>query len=97
MRSSRLKNILRIYRRALDSGSSQYDEDCSTCYDNFSEFKNELGNDIAIGIKLDKNEEDSFDSINITIEGPTSTSENIITRKEAEVLLDLLSKFLNSD
>lgn len=48
-------------------------------------FINELGNTIAIEVtKL------SEDSINILIEGPNSSIDSTITRKEAIVLKDML-------
>ena len=52
------------------------------------EFTNELGNKIFIKIKkLDKD-------ISVSLEGPKSISENIITLKEAEELSKSLVEFL---
>lgn len=70
-------------------------------YLNESKFKNELGNDISIDIKNvkdtgtnSKGKKEEFDAIEITIEGPTSTSTNTITHKEAMELYKALKGFL---
>ncbi len=66
-------------------------------------FVNELGNRIQIKIK---NKKDSgvnhktskkieFNGVSISIIGPSSMSEDIITYKEAEELYSSLKKFLN--
>ena len=65
-------------------------------------FKNELGNKITIRIKNKRDtgtnfktkEEFKFTGVSISIEGPTSVSENVITNKEAEELYMALDKFL---
>ena len=65
-------------------------------------FKNELGNNIRIKIKSKKESGTNFQSkekikftgVSISIEGPESVSENIITRQEAEELYLTLDKFL---
>lgn len=44
--------------------------------------------------RADNGEDESFDAVRIVIEGPTSVSENTITRKEAEVLLSSLLRVL---
>lgn len=66
-----------------------------------SKFKNELGNDITIDIKSVKDtgtnsqgEKEEFEAIEITMEGPTSTSTNTITHKEAMELYKALKGFL---
>ena len=66
-------------------------------------FKNELGNKIIIRIKNKKDtgtnfktqEEFKFTGVSISIEGPTSISENVITKQEAEELYIALEKFLS--
>ena len=64
-------------------------------------FINELGNKIKIKIKSQKTnginkdkKKIEFTGINISIIGPTSISENIITRREAEKLYSELKSFL---
>ena len=71
-------------------------------YLNEVKFKNELGNEIVIEIKKvkdtgtnSKGEEEEFDAIKITMEGPTSTMANTITRQEAEELHKALMEFLD--
>jgi hypothetical protein len=67
-----------------------------------SVFKNELGNKIVIRIKNQRDkgtnfktkENFKFTGVSISIEGPESVSENIITNKEAEELYLALDKFL---
>lgn len=66
-----------------------------------SKFKNELGNDISIDIKNvkdtgtnSKGQKEEFMAIEITMEGPTSTSTNTITHKEAMELYKALKDFL---
>ena len=68
---------------------------------NESSFKNELGNDITIDIKSvkdtgtnSKGEKEEFEAIEIMMEGPTSTSTNTITKKEAMELYKALGEFL---
>ena len=72
-------------------------------YLNEVKFKNELGNEIVIEIKKvkdtgtnSKGEKEEFDAIEITMEGPTSTMTNTITRQEAEELHKALKKYLDS-
>ena len=65
-------------------------------------FKNELGNKITIRIKNKRDtgtnfktkEEFKFTGVSISIEGPSSVSENVITNQEAEELYMALDKFL---
>jgi hypothetical protein len=65
-------------------------------------FRNEIGNSITVaveetedtGTRADSGEDATFDAVRIVIEGPTSVSENTITRKEAEVLLSSLLRVL---
>ena len=65
-------------------------------------FKNEIGNNIIIRIKNKKDtgtnfktkEEFKFTGVSISIEGPSSVSENVITNQEAEELYMALDKFL---
>jgi len=65
-------------------------------------FKNELENKITIRIKNQRDtgtnfktkEKFKFTGVSISIEGPTSVSENVITKKEAEELYMALDKFL---
>jgi hypothetical protein len=66
-------------------------------------FTNELENKIKIKIKNQKDsgvnyktqQKIKFDGISISIIGPTSVSENVITYKEAIELNLALQKFLN--
>jgi len=66
-------------------------------------FTNELENKIKIKIKNQKDfgvnyktqQKIKFDGISISIIGPTSLSENIITYKEATELYLALEKFFN--
>jgi len=68
-----------------------------------SNFTNEIGNLIKIKIKNKKDtgtnyktkEKKNFTGVSICIQGPTSQSENIITKQEAEELYKCLQKFLN--
>ena len=68
-----------------------------------SKFTNELGNKITIKIKNYKDnginyktkEKIHFDGVSMSIIGPSSMAENIITYKEAEELYYALKKFLN--
>jgi len=64
-------------------------------------FKNELGNHITIEIKSvkdtgtnSKGEKEEFDAVEVMMEGPTSTSTNTITHKEAMELYKALKEFL---
>jgi len=65
-------------------------------------FINELGNKIKIKIKNKKDtginhktkEKFTFTGISINIQGPTSESENVITKQEAEELYYSLKQFL---
>ena len=65
-------------------------------------FINEIGNTIKIKIKKQKDtgmnyktkKVTSFQAVNISISGPTSESENIITYKEAYELYMSLGDFL---
>ena len=67
-----------------------------------SNFINEIGNRIKIKIKKQKDigtnsktkEKIKFDGVNISIIGPTSMSENIITLEEAKQLYKCLHDFL---
>lgn len=86
----------------IPSGENMW---ASPADDNSSEkkisFKNELGNDVEISIEdvtdsgIDsKGREVDFDAVKITMVGPNSTSENIITLIEAENLRSLLNSAL---
>ena len=61
-------------------------------------FKNELGNDIKVSVEetYDENEDKGlkFNAVKITMEGPNSLSENIVTYQEAEELRSVLTDFL---
>jgi hypothetical protein len=65
-------------------------------------FINEIGNKIKIKIKKKKDtginyktkEKINFNGVSLSIIGPTSETENIITRIEAEKLYLALKKFL---
>lgn len=59
-------------------------------------FENELGNEILVGVEetYDENKGLSFNAVKITMEGPTSISENIVTYQEAEELRSVLTDFL---
>lgn len=66
-------------------------------------FINELGNKIKIKIKNKRDtgmncktkEKITFNGVSLSIIGPSSVSENIITRQEAEELYFTLKQFLN--
>ena len=68
-----------------------------------SNFINEIGNKIKIkiknqkdtGINYKKTEKIIFNGVSMSIIGPTSMSENVVTYKEAEELYFALKKFLN--
>lgn len=68
-----------------------------------SNFINEIGNRIKIKIKNQKTtginyktkEKINFNGVDISIIGPASTCENVVTHKEAEELYFTLKKFLN--
>lgn len=68
-------------------------------------FVNELGNDIRLKIERSKDQGRNkktgkkyrFDSVTITMTGPTSISENTITYKEARVMRKYLDKFLKEN
>ena len=68
-----------------------------------SNFINEIGNKIKIKIKNQKDtginykttEKIIFNGVSMSIIGPTSMSENVVTYKEAEELYFALKKFLN--
>jgi len=68
-----------------------------------SSFINEIGNPIKIKVKNQKDiginyktkVKETFTGVSIAIRGPTSESENIITRQEAEHLYKCLKQFLN--
>ncbi len=65
-------------------------------------FVNELGNSIQIIIKNENTsatkystgESMNYNGIDIIMSGPTSTSENVITYMEAEILFQSLKAFL---
>jgi hypothetical protein len=67
-------------------------------------FTNEIGNTIRIiveqtrdtGTSASDGESHVFDAIKIVVIGPTSTSENTLTRREARVLHDCLGRVLES-
>jgi hypothetical protein len=68
-------------------------------------FTNELGNKIKIKIKNKKDtgvnykthQKIKFDGVSISIIGPTSISDNIITYKEATELYLALQKFFDTN
>jgi uncharacterized protein len=57
-------------------------------------FVNEIGNKIHLSIS--STDEDVEGGVNISLSGPTSISENIITRMEAEKMMEGLNEFLQS-
>jgi hypothetical protein len=65
-----------------------------------SHFRNEIGNQIHIrveetqdtGTNAKTKKRSTFDAVHIVIEGPTSTSENTLTRQEAAELLRCLQQ-----
>ena len=62
-------------------------------------FRNELGNPISISIrrgKAQKPEEKNVHMVNVRLIGPTSMSENIITRMEAKEMGKALRHYLRS-
>lgn len=56
-------------------------------------FINELGNEISVSVS--EKEIDGVEGILISIEGPTSSTEVHVTKEEAKVILQELSKILN--
>ena len=66
-------------------------------------FTNELGNRIRVCVKSARSsaveyktgKSVKFTGVGIAITGPTSMSENIVTRREAEELFYMLKKFLH--
>lgn len=62
-------------------------------------FRNELSNNISISIrrgKAQRPEEKNVHMVNVRLTGPTSMSENIITRMEAEELGKALRQYLRT-
>lgn len=57
-------------------------------------FINELGNQVSVSV-IEKPIK-GVDGVLVSIEGPTSHTENHITKEEAKVILEELSKVLNS-
>ncbi|OGG60013.1 hypothetical protein A3C89_03865 [Candidatus Kaiserbacteria bacterium RIFCSPHIGHO2_02_FULL_50_50] len=57
-------------------------------------FTNELGN--AITVEVSAKEIEGVPGVLLYIEGPTSLTENHITRKEAEVIYEALGNLLHS-
>ena len=65
-------------------------------------FTNEIGNPIRVvvvetrdtGTNAKTGTVSSFDAVKLVVIGPTSTSENTLTRREARVLLDCLQRVL---
>jgi len=65
-------------------------------------FTNEIGNPIRVlveetrdtGTNAETGVRSSFDAVRLVVVGPTSVSENTLTRQEAEVLLDCLRRVL---
>ncbi len=68
-------------------------------------FTNEIGNPIRVlveetqdtGTNHETGASSSFDAVRIVVEGPTSVSENTLTRGEAEELLNCLLRVLRPD
>ncbi len=58
------------------------------------QFTNELGN--SIQVEVSEKDIDGVPGVLIIMEGPTSTAENHITRKEAEVLHEELGILLKN-
>jgi hypothetical protein len=66
-------------------------------------FTNEIGNPIRVlveetrdtGTNAETGARSSFDAVRLVVVGPTSMSENTLTRMEAEVLLDCLRRVLD--
>lgn len=56
------------------------------------QFKNELGN--LIEVKVSPKEIDGVPGVIISISGPKSSTENHVTRLEAEILCEQLKKLL---
>ncbi len=65
------------------------DDNVNVSEENTETFTNELGNSITVTVANGREND-----VLITIVGPTSTCENDITTKEAQVLLKLLSVHL---
>lgn len=68
-------------------------------------FTNEIGNSIRVvveetrdtGTNAQTGEKSSFDAVKLVVIGPTSTSENTLTLREARVLLDCLQRVLEPE
>jgi len=68
-------------------------------------FTNEIGNPIRVvveetrdtGTHAQTGKKSSFDAVKLVVIGPTSTSENTLTLREARVLLDCLQRVLTPD
>ena len=68
-------------------------------------FTNEIGNSIRVvveetrdtGTNAQTGETSSFDAVKLVVIGPTSTSENTLTLREAQVLLDCLQRVLEPE
>jgi hypothetical protein len=68
-------------------------------------FTNEIGNPIRVvveetrdtGTNSQTGKKSSFDAVKLVVIGPTSTSENTLTLREARVLLDCLQRVLTPD
>lgn len=68
-------------------------------------FTNEIGNSIRVvveetrdtGTNATTGKASSFDAVKLVVIGPTSTSENTLTLREARVLLDLLQRVLEPE
>ena len=68
-------------------------------------FTNEIGNPIRLvveettdtGTNAETGRRYRFEAVRLVVEGPTSLSENTLTRDEAEVLLDCLLRVLRPE
>ena len=68
-------------------------------------FTNEIGNSIRVvveethdtGTNAKTGKKSSFDAVKLVVIGPTSTSENTLTLREAQVLLDCLQRVLEPE
>jgi len=68
-------------------------------------FTNEIGNPIRVvveetrdtGTNAQTGKTSSFDALKLVVIGPTSTSENTLTLREARVLLDCLQRVLEPE
>ncbi len=64
-----------------------------------TKFKNEFGRNIVVKVKSkrDTDDEMKFDAVSISITGPDSEAENIVTKKEAYEIYKALEEYFNKN